>query len=95
MVCGFSSGDRYNKLKTEKRYSIAIPVGNGWYNRVIVSSNGNVTLDSHNYISLDKLRRHDRQSSIPLTEDLIKNSELAWAWLRKLIRAYDWEDYYE
>ena len=37
-------------------------------------------LDSHNYISLDKLHRHDRQSRIPLTEDLIKNSELAWAW---------------
>jgi hypothetical protein len=80
MVCGFSSGDRYNKLKPEKRYSIAVPVGNGWYNRVIVSSNGNVTLDSHNYVSLDKLCRHDRQSYIPLTEDLIKNSELAWAW---------------
>lgn len=80
MVCGFSSGDRYNKLKPEKRYSIAIPVGNGRYNRVIVYNSGNVGLDSHNYVSLDKLCRHDRQSSIPLTEDLIKNSELAWAW---------------
>lgn len=68
------------EVKPEKRYSIAIPVGNGWYNRVIVSINGNVSLDSHNYVSLDKLRRHDRQSRIPLTEDLIKNSELAWAW---------------
>lgn len=68
------------EVKPEKRYSVAVPVGNGWYNRVIVSSNGNVTLDSHNYVSLDKLRRHDRQSGIPLTEDLIKNSELDWAW---------------
>lgn len=68
------------EVKPEKRYSIAIPVGNGWYNRVIVSINGNVSLDSHNYVSLDKLRRHDRQSGIPLTEDLIKESELAWAW---------------
>lgn len=68
------------EVKPEKRYSIAVPVGNGWYNRVIVSINGNVSLDSHNYVSLDKLRRHDRQSGIPLTEDLIKNSELAWAW---------------
>ena len=68
------------EVKPEKRYFIAIPVGNGWYNRVIVSINGNVSLDSHNYVSLDKLRRHDRQSRIPLTEDLIKNSELAWAW---------------
>ena len=67
-------------VKPEKRYSIAVPVGNGWYNRVIISNNGNVTLDSHNYVSLDKLRKHDRQSGIPLTEDLIKNSALAWAW---------------
>ena len=68
------------EVKPEKRYSIAVPVGNGRYNRVIVYNSGNVELDSHNYISLDKLRRHDRQSGIPLTEDLIKNSELAWAW---------------
>lgn len=67
-------------VKPEKRYSIAVPVGNGRYNRVIVYNSGNIELDSHNYMSLDKLRRHDRQSSIPLTEDLIKNSELAWAW---------------
>lgn len=68
------------EVKPEKQYSIAVPVGNGRYNRVIVYNSGNVELDSHNYISLDKLRRHDRQSGIPLTEDLIKNSELAWAW---------------
>lgn len=68
------------EVKPEKRYSIAVPVGNGRYNRVIVYNSGNIELDSHNYMSLDKLRRHDRQSSIPLTEDLIKNSELAWAW---------------
>lgn len=68
------------EVKPEKRYSIAVPVGNGRYNRVIVYNSGNVELDSHNYISLDKLHRHDRQSRIPLTEDLIKNSELAWAW---------------
>lgn len=68
------------EVKPEKRYSIAVPVGDGRYNRVIVSTNGNVILDSHNYVSLDKLRKHDRQSLIPLTEELVKNSELAWAW---------------
>lgn len=68
------------EVKPEKRYSIAVPVGNGRYNRVIVYNSGNVELDSHNYVSLDNLRRHDRQSGIPLTEDLIKDSELAWAW---------------
>jgi hypothetical protein len=68
------------EVKPEKQYSIAVPVGNGWYNRVIVYNSGNVGLDSHNYMSLDKLRKHDRQSAIPLTEDLIKDSELSWAW---------------
>lgn len=68
------------EVKPEKRYSIAIPVGNGWYNRVVQLNNGNLNLDSHKYVSLDKLRLHDKQSANPLTEDLIKNSELAWAW---------------
>lgn len=68
------------EVKPEKRYSIAIPIGNGWYNRVVQLNNGNLSLDSHKYVSLDKLRKHDKQSANHLTEDLIKESELSWTW---------------
>lgn len=56
------------EVKPEKRYSIAVPVGNGRYNRVIVPTNGNVEQIDEKY---------------------------QWSWLRKLIKSYNGEDYYE
>lgn len=67
-------------IKKEKYYYVAIPIGNGWYRRLVVYSNGKVCLDDHNYMSLDKLKQHSRQAKYQLTEKMIKESALSWAW---------------
>ena len=67
-------------MKKETYYYVAIPVGKGMYNRLAVSCSGEVFLDTHNYLSMDKLIKHSRQSVQQLTEDKIKESPLSWAW---------------
>lgn len=67
-------------IKKEKHYYVAIPIENGWYRRLVVYSNGKVGLDDHNYMSLDKLKQHSRQAKYQLTEQMIKDSNLSWAW---------------
>lgn len=67
-------------VKKEKHYYVAIPIENGWYRRLAVYSNGEVGLDDHNYMSLDKLKQHSRQANFQLTEKMIKESTLSWAW---------------
>ena len=64
----------------ETYYYVAIPVGKGMYNRLAVNCSGEVFLDTHNYLSMDKLIKHSRQSVQQLTEDKIKESPLSWAW---------------
>ena len=64
----------------ETYYYVAIPVGNGMYNRLAVNCSGEVFLDTHNYLSMDKLIKHSRQSVQQLTEGKIKESPLSWAW---------------
>lgn len=64
----------------ETYYYVAIPVGKGVYNRLAVNCSGEVFLDTHNYLSMDKLIKHSRQSVQQLTEDKIKESPLSWAW---------------
>lgn len=68
------------KVKKEKYYYVAIPVGKGMFNRLAVNCSGEVFLDTHNYLSMDKLIKHSRQSVQQLTEDRIKESPLSWAW---------------
>ena len=68
------------KVVKEKYYYVAVPVGGGYYHRLAVSCSGEVFLDSRNYLSMDKLIRHSRQSVQQLTEDKIKGSPLSWAW---------------
>jgi hypothetical protein len=68
------------KVKKETYYYVAIPVGKGMYNRLAVNCSGEVFLDTHNYLSMDKLIKHSRQSVQQLTEDKIKESPLSWAW---------------
>lgn len=68
------------KVKKEKYYYVAIPVGKGMYNRLAVNCSGEVFLDTRNYLSMDKLIKHSRQSVQQLTEDKIKESPLSWAW---------------
>lgn len=68
------------KVKKEKYYYVAIPVGEGVYNRLCVTCSGEISLDTHTYHSMDKLIKHSRQSVLQLTEGMIKESPLAWAW---------------
>lgn len=68
------------KVKKETYYYVAVPVGGGFYNRLAVTCSGEVFLDTRNYLSIDKLIRHSRQSVQQLTEDKIKGSPLSWAW---------------
>lgn len=68
------------KVKKEKYYYVAIPVGEGVYNRLCVTCSGEIFLDTHNYHSMDKLIKHSKQSVLQLTEGMIKESPLSWAW---------------
>lgn len=64
----------------EKYYYVAIPIEHGHYRRLIVLSSGRVVLGDHNYESLELLKKHSRQASDQLTEKMIKDSPLSWAW---------------
>lgn len=64
----------------EKYYYVAIPIEHGHYRRLIVLSSGRVALGDHNYESLELLEKHSRQASDQLTEKMIKDSPLSWAW---------------
>lgn len=64
----------------EKYYYVAIPIEHGHYRRLVVLSSGRVALGDHNYESLELLKKHSRQASDQLTEKIIKDSPLSWAW---------------
>ena len=64
----------------EKYYYVAIPIEHGHYRRLIVLSSGRVALGDHNYESLELLKKHSRQASDQITEKMIKDSPLSWAW---------------
>lgn len=64
----------------EKHYYVAIPVGGGVYQRLAITCSGELFLDSRNYHSIDKLIKHSRQSVLQITEGIIKESPLSWAW---------------
>ena len=70
------------ELSPKKRYSVAIPVGDGFYKTLVQkSSTGELVLGDRYYSSLEVLERHNR--NVPdggLTEDRIKYSACAWAW---------------
>lgn len=68
------------KVKKEKYYYVAVPVGKGFYKRVVVYSDYTLGLGDHNYMSLAKLEQHSKQASYQITEKMIKESPLAWAW---------------
>lgn len=53
---------------------------NACYKRVIAYSDYTLELGDHNYMSLDKLKQHSRQACYQITEDMIKESSLSWAW---------------
>lgn len=67
-------------VKKEKYYYAAVPVEHGRFRRLYVLANGSVALGDHNYESLELLKKHSRQATYQLTEKLIKESPLSWAW---------------
>lgn len=64
----------------EKYYYVAIPIENGRYRRLVVLSSGRVALGDNTYESLELLKKHSRQAYGKLTEKMIKDSPLSWAW---------------
>lgn len=67
-------------VKKEKYYYVAVPVELGRFRRLYVLANGSVALGDHNYETLELLKKHSRQATYQLTEKLIKESPLSWAW---------------
>ena len=67
-------------VKKEKYYYVAVPVEHGRLRRLYVLADGSVALGDHNYESLELLKKHSRQATYQLTENLIKESPLSWAW---------------
>lgn len=64
----------------EKHYYVAIPVEGGRYKRLLAYNNGTLVLDDRNYYSIDKLIEHTKNSTTQITEKMIKDSPLSWAW---------------
>lgn len=64
----------------ETLYTVPIPVGNGYYQTLVMNSNGSIMLGDHKYISLQRLMNHNLNFPGGLTESRIKNSPLSWAW---------------
>lgn len=64
----------------ESVYTVPIPVGNGYYKTLVLSSTGYLVLGEHKYTSLAKLKRHNLQVPGGLTERRIKDSAVSWAW---------------
>ena len=67
-------------VKKEKYYYVAVPVEYGRFRRLYVLANGKVALGDHNYESLELLKKYSRQATYQLTEKMIKESPLSWAW---------------
>ena len=70
------------ELSPKKKYTVAIPVGDGYHKTLVQkSSTGELVLGDRYYSSLEVLKRHNR--NVPdggLTENRIKNSSCDWAW---------------
>ena len=64
----------------EKYYYVAIPIEHGHYRRLVVLSSGRVALGEITYGSIDKLKKQAIRVNEKLTEKMIKDSPLSWAW---------------
>lgn len=67
-------------VRKEKYYYVAVPVELGRLKRLFILGSGEVALSDHNYESLELLKKHSRQATFQLTEEIIKKSPLSWAW---------------
>lgn len=64
----------------EKYYYVAIPIEYGNYRRLVVLSSGRVALGERDYESIDAIKNFSIQANEKLTEKMIKDSPLSWAW---------------
>lgn len=64
----------------EKYYYVAIPIEYGNYRRLVVISSGIVALGERDYESIDAIKNFSIQANEKLTEKMIKDSPLSWAW---------------
>lgn len=64
----------------EKYYYVVIPCGEGTYRRVFMNSNRNLVISVFTYHSEEEARKIAKDSSFKLTEKMIKDSPLSWAW---------------
>lgn len=64
----------------EKYYYVAIPIEHGHYRRLVVLSSGRVALGEITYESIDELKKQAIRVKEKLTEKMIKDSPLSWAW---------------
>lgn len=64
----------------DKYYYVAIPIEHGHYRRLVVLSSGRVALGEITYDSIDKLKKQAIRVNEKLTEKMIKDSPLSWAW---------------
>lgn len=64
----------------EKYYYIVIPCGEGTYRRVFMNSNRNLEISGFTYYSEEEAIKIAKDSSFKLTEKMIKDSPLSWAW---------------
>lgn len=63
----------------EKYYYVAIPCGLGKYKLVINYING-LAISSGNYASIKEVKECTKIRSYNITEKMIKESEISWAW---------------
>lgn len=64
----------------EKYYYVAIPIEHGHYRRLVILSSGRVALGEITYESIDELKKQAIRVKEKLTEKMIKDSPLSWAW---------------
>lgn len=81
------------EIKKESTYTVAIPIGNGFFKTVCQSGTGKLILSDKNYQSKDKIKQHNSYIPGGLTESVIKDSELSWVWqFAKEVKNNDYHD---
>lgn len=69
----------YSIIK-EKFYFVAIPCGNYSYRHVFVNDSNNLVVSNYLFKSEEEIKKLARAYKVSLTEKMIKESPLAWAW---------------
>lgn len=64
----------------EKHYYVAIPIEHGRYRRLYVLSSGRLALGGLDYDSIETVKKRSREANEKITEKMIKDSPLSWAW---------------